>query len=162
MNSPHCRGCPACGQHKMSWAAYITNSLVNRQDAAGHVYNNVLTEAAIMGLDGAEWAKTAGLTVKADEVKALVTLLAQKDNTTPSVLIGGKKYQVTNFESGKVVYLKIKDGGATVAKTNKALIIGVYSTTKKYKVDGKELAQSVGMCNTAVEELANQLSGQGY
>ena len=146
----------------MSWAAYITNSLVNRQDAAGHVYNNVLTEAAIMGLDGAEWAKTAGLTVKPDEVKALVTLLAQKTNATPSVVIGGKKYQVTNFESDKVVYLKIKDGGATVAKTGKALIIGVYSTTKKYKYDGKELPQSVGMCNTAVEELANQLKGQGY
>ena len=28
--------------------------------------------------------------------------------------------------------------------------------------DGKELSQSVGMCNTAVEELANQLKGQGY
>ena len=37
----------------MSWAAYITNSLVNRQDANGHVYNNVLVEAAIMGQNGA-------------------------------------------------------------------------------------------------------------
>jgi hypothetical protein len=146
----------------MSWAAYITNSLVNRQDAAGHVYNNVLTEAAIIGLNGAEWAKTNGLTVKPDEVKALTTLFKQKTNSIPSVILGGKKYQVTHYETDAFAYLKIKDGGATVAKTAQAFIIGVYNTTKKYKYDGKELPQSVGMCNTVVEELANQLKGQGY
>ena len=146
----------------MSWGAYITNSLVNKQDAAGHVYNNVLTEAAIMGLNGAEWAKTAGLTVKPDEIKALTSLFDQKTNSVPSIMLGGKKYQVTHYEQGTFAYLKIKDGGATVAKTNKAFIIGVYNTTKKYKYDGKELPQSVGMCNTVVEELANQLKGQGF
>ena len=142
----------------MSWGAYITNSLVNKQDAAGHVYNNVLTEAAIMGLNGAEWAKTAGLTVKPDEIKALTSLFDQKSNSVPSIMLGGKKYQVTHYEQGTFAYLKIKDGGATVAKTNQAFIIGVYNTTKKYKYDGKELPQSVGMCNTVVEELANQLN----
>ena len=146
----------------MSWGAYITNSLVNKQDAAGHVYNNVLTEAAIMGLNGAEWAKTAGLTVKGDEIKALISLFDQKTNSVPSIILGGKKYQVTHYEQGAFAYLKIKDGGATVAKTNQAFIIGVYNTTKKYKYDGKELPQSVGMCNTVVEELANQLKGQGF
>ena len=146
----------------MSWAAYISNSLVNRQDAAGHVYNNVLTGAAIYGHNGAEWATTQGLTIKPDEIKAIANVFNQKTNSIPSIVFGGKKYQITHYEQGKFMYCKIKDGGATVAKTNKALIIGVYSTTKKYKVDGKELAQSVGMCNTAVEELANQLSGQGY
>ena len=70
----------------MSWGAYITNALVNKQDAAGHVYNNVLTEAAIMGFDGAEWAKTAGLTVKQDEIKKLNELFKQSENNTPSVM----------------------------------------------------------------------------
>ncbi len=40
----------------MSWADYISNSLINKQDAAGHVYNNVLTQAAIYGFNGAKWA----------------------------------------------------------------------------------------------------------
>ena len=147
----------------MSWGDYITNSLVNRQDANGHVYNNVLTEAAIMGFDGAEWAKTAGLSVKQDEVKKLNDLFKQSENNTPSIMLGGKKYQVTHYETNAFVYLKIKEGGATVAKTNKAYIIGVYNTSKNYTYDGKKtLPQGVGMCNTVVEDLANQLKGQGY
>ena len=147
----------------MSWGDYITNSLVNRQDANGHVYNNVLTEAAIMGFDGAEWAKTAGLSVKQDEIKKLNDLFKQSENNTPSIMLGGKKYQVTHYEKNAFVYLKIKEGGATVAKTNKAYIIGVYNTSKNYTYDGKKtLPQGVGMCNTVVEDLANQLKGQGY
>ena len=146
----------------MSWGDYITRSLVNRQDANGHVYNNVLTEAAIMGMDGAEWAKTAGLSVKPDEIKKLNELFKQSENNTPSIMLGGKKYQVTHYEKNAFVYLKIKEGGATVAKTNKAFIIGVYNTSKMYTYDGKQLPQGVGMCNTVVEDLANQLKGQGY
>ena len=146
----------------MSWGDYITRSLVNRQDANGHVYNNVLTEAAIMGMDGAEWAKTAGLSVKPDEIKKLNDLFKQSENNTPSIMLGGKKYQVTHYEKNAFVYLKIKEGGATVAKTNKAFIIGVYNTSKNYTYDGKPLPQGVGMCNTVVEDLANQLKGQGY
>ena len=61
----------------MSWGAYITNSLVNKQDANNHVYNNVLTEAALMGYNGAEWAKTSGLTVSKAEVDKLNELFKQ-------------------------------------------------------------------------------------
>ena len=117
----------------MSWGDYITNSLVNRQDANKHVYNNVLTEAAIVGINGAEWAKTPGLSVKPDEIKKLVELFKQSENNTPSIMLGGKKYQVTHYEKNAFVYLKIKEGGATVAMTNQAFIIGVYNTSKMYK-----------------------------
>jgi profilin len=146
----------------MSWGAYITNSLVNKQDANGHVYNDALTEAAIMGHNGAEWAKTAGLTIAPDEIKNINTLFGQKNNSIPSIVMGGKKYQVTHYEEGAFAYLKIKDGGATIAKTNQAYIIGVYNTTKKYKYDGKEMPQSVGVCNTMVEDLAATLKGMNY
>ena len=146
----------------MSWAAYISNSLVNRQDAAKHVYNNVLTGAAIYGHNGAEWATTQGLTIKPDEIKAIANVFNQKTNSIPSIVFGGKKYQITHYEQGKFMYCKIKDGGATVAKTTQAYIFGIYNTTQKYKYDGKEMPQSVGMCNTAVEELANSLVSQGF
>ena len=92
----------------MSWGDYITRSLVNRQDANGHVYNNVLTEAAIMGMDGAEWAKTAGLSVKPDEIKKLNELFKQSENNTPSIMLGGKKYQVTHYEKMLLSILKLR------------------------------------------------------
>ena len=145
----------------MSWEPYINNALLNKS-ANGHVYNNVLTEAAIIGHDGVAWANTTGLSIKKDEIKKLNDLFKQSSNNTPSLMLGGKKYQVTHYETNAFVYLKIKDGGATVAKTGKAFIIGVYNTTKNYKYDGKELPQGVGMCNTVVEELANQLKGLGF
>ena len=147
----------------MSWGAYITNSLVNRTDAAKHVYNNILTEAAILGHNGAEWAKTNGLSVKPNEVKEIAAIFAQKgSNSIPSLNLGGKKYQVTHYEPGKTIYLKISGGGGTIAKTKQAYIIGIYNTTQKYKYDGKDMPQSPGMCNTAVEETANGLIASGY
>ena len=146
----------------MSWDDWVKNSLINCTDH-GHSYANVLTEAAIVGFNGAIWASTAGLEIKGDEVKKLDELFKQTDNNTPSIIIGGKKYQVTHYEPNAFVYLKIKEGGATIAKTNQAYVVGIYSTAKKYKTgEGKELPQSVGMCNTVVENLAATLKGQNY
>ena len=146
----------------MSWTDYISNSLINKQDAAGHVYNNVLTQAAIYGHNGAKWASTDKFDIGADEINKLNDFFKQTSNGTPSIMMGGKKYQVTHYEPGAFAYLKIKEGGATIAKMNQAYIIGVYSTTANYMKDGKPMPQSVGMCNTVVEELANQLKGMGY
>ena len=147
----------------MSWADYINNCLLNKQDAAKHVYNNVLTQAAIYGFDGAKWAATDKFDVSADEIKKLNDFFKQSSNGTPSIMMGGKKYQVTHYEPGAFAYLKIKEGGATVAKTNQAYIIGIYSTTANYIYDGKKsMPQSVGMCNTVVEELAKTLKELNY
>ena len=146
----------------MSWAAYISNSLINKQDAAGHVYNNALTQAAIYGHNGAKWASTDKFDISADEINKFNDFFKQSTNGTPSIMMGGKKYQVTHYEPNAFAYLKIKEGGATIAKTNQAYIIGVYSTTANYLYDGKSLPQSVGICNTMVEDLAAQLKGLGY
>ena len=146
----------------MSWDDWVKNSLINCTDH-GHSYMNVLTDGAIVGFDGAVWARTDGIDIKPDECKKLNELLNQSENNTPSVVVGGKKYQVTHYEPNAFVYLKIKEGGATIAKTNKAFVVGIYSTAKKYKTgEGKELPQSVGMCNTVVENLAATLKGMNY
>ena len=146
----------------MSWNDWVKNSLINCTDH-GHSYMNVLTDGAIVGFDGAVWARTDGIDIKPDECKKLNELLNQSENNTPSVVVGGKKYQVTHYEPNAFVYLKIKEGGATIAKTNQAYVVGIYSTAKKYKTgEGKELPQSVGMCNTVVENLAATLKGMNY
>ena len=146
----------------MSWNDWVKNSLINCTDH-GHSYMNVLTDGAIVGFDGAVWARTDGIDIKPDECKKLNELLNQSENNTPSIMVGGKKYQVTHYEPNAFVYLKIKEGGATIAKTNQAYVVGIYSTAKKYKTgEGKELPQSVGMCNTVVENLAATLKGMNY
>ena len=146
----------------MSWTDYINNSLLNKQDAAGHVYNNVLTQAAIYGHNGAKWAATDKFEIGADEINKFNDFFKQTSNLTPSLMMGGKKYQVTHYEPNAFAYLKIKEGGATIAKTNQAYIIGIYSTTSNYLYDGKPLPQNVGTCNTVVEELAKTLKDLGY
>ena len=146
----------------MSWNDWVKNSLINCTDH-GHSYMNVLTDGAIVGFDGAVWARTDGIDIKPDECKKLEELFKQSENNTPSIMVGGKKYQVTHYEPNAFVYLKIKEGGATIAKTGKAYVVGIYSTAKKYKTgEGKELPQSVGMCNTVVENLAATLKGMNY
>ena len=145
----------------MSWADGIINCLVNKI-YKGHKYQNILTDAAIIGHDGAVLATTVGIAVKPEEVKKLHELFKQSDNKTPSIIVGGKKYHVIHYEAGKFVYLKNYGGGATIAPTKKVFIIGIYNTSKKYKYDGKDLPQCVGMCNTVVEELADDLKRMGY
>ena len=146
----------------MSWIDYINNALLNKKDAAGHVYNNVLTQAAIYGHNGAKWAATDKFEIGADEINKFNDFFKQTSNLTPSLMMGGKKYQVTHYEPNAFAYLKIKEGGATIAKTNQAYIIGIYSTTSNYLYDGKPLPQNVGTCNTVVEELAKTLKDLGY
>ena len=146
----------------MSWEDYINNALLNKQDAAGHVYKNVLTKAAIYGLDGTKWAATYKFDVSADEIKKLNDFFKQSSNETPSIMIRGKKYHVTHYEPGALAYLRIINGGATIAKTNEAYIIGIYDTNDTYKHDGISMPQSFGMCNTVVEELAKTLKELNY
>ena len=146
----------------MSWEDYINNALINKQDAAGHVYKNVLTQAAIYGFDGTKWAATDNFRVSADEIKKLNDFFKQSSNETPSIMMGGKKYQVTNYEPGALTYLKIIGGGATVAKTNHAYIIGIYYYDCHCLYDRKSMPQNFGMCNTVVEELAKTLKELNY
>ena len=146
----------------MSWEDYIIYSLINKQDAVGHVYENVLTKAAIYGFNGAKWAATDKFYVSENEIKKLNAFFLQYSNVTQSLMMGGKKYQVIHYQPGAFAYLKIKDGGATVAKTNQAYVIGIYNIYSTYLYDGKSMPQCVGMCNTVVEELAKTLKELNY
>jgi len=58
-----------------------------------------LTEAAIVGLDGAVWARSEGLDTKPNEVKKLEELFKQSANITPSIVVERKKYQIFLFTS---------------------------------------------------------------
>ena len=146
----------------MGWGVYISNYLINKQDNY-HIYNNILTEAAIIGHNGISWANTKFFIITKDEVDQLTILFKQTGaNNIPSVQLAGKKYQVIHYNPGFSTYLKIFEGGATVAKTNHSYIIGVYNERHCYVKDKKNLRQCSGMCNVVVEELAIKLKKLGY
>ena len=149
-------------EKKTSWGDYIKICLINKKDCSGNIYNNVLVEAAIIGFNGAEWARTEGITVSKEEVNTLNKLFNQNEsNEIISIYLGGKKYQVIHKDYYSV-YLKMKDRGATVAKTNHAFIIGIFDYYKYYKYNGKELPQCFGMCNMVVEDFASVLRLMNY
>ena len=55
-----------------------------------------------------------------------------------------------------------KNKEVCIAKSNMAYVIGVFSTSKKMKFDGKEENQNPGMCNKVVEELQEYLISLNY
>lgn len=147
-----------------NWVSWIENMLINKQDIFGHVYQNVLTEAAIINIYGEEMARTDGLLLQKNEVQELKKLF-EFDNNSYTILyvnLAGKKYRVIHYVKNFSAYLKINEGGATVAKTQNLFIIGVYNNTQKYIYDGQIKRQCIGMCNTVVEDAAIDLKKKYY
>ena len=145
----------------MSWEKFIEDKIINYVTEEGHNYERACSNGAIFGLDGSKWATSEKFPVSADEVKAITKFF--NDHQAISLMIAGKKYQVTcNNQDSNSVYLKVTGGGACVAKTNKAIVIGTYDTNQKTKIDKVEKTQNVGYCNSAVENLQQYLIGIGY
>ena len=150
------------------WCLYIEKKLINNIDIYGHVCDNVLTEAAIIGngINFEEFARTEGLSVTKKEVDDIKKLF-KCDNYSYSehilyLALAGKKYRIIHYEKNEFVYLKINEGGATIAKSRKLFIIGVYNNTKNYLYDGVIKKQNIGMCNTIVEDLAIYLKNHNF
>ena len=140
-----------------TWGDYIKNALLNKT-RDGHIYNNVLIEAAIAGFDGSIWACTNGLLLKKDEVENLKKILFDKGNSINSFIISNKEYEITSYNKGFSLNFILGDNiGGTIAKSNLALIIGLYDKNKFYRIDGEEANQNSGLCKMVVEDLANLL-----
>ena len=145
------------------WCSYIKNSLINSQDC-GHIYRNVLIQAAIVGINGNIYARTNGINFKDGEIQAFNELFKTGlISYRASILkISGKTYRVIHFEKDKLAYLNVIEGGACICKTSKLYIIGIYNRTQRYTCDEVVKYQNVGMCNTVVENTANLLKRYNY
>ena len=72
----------------------------------------------------------------------------------PGIWMNGEVYHLIDYRDDvDTAYLKSEKGGACVVKTNKLIIIGVWS---------KEAKQNGGDCNDAVERLAENFKNSGY
>ena len=169
----------------MSWTDYVSNWIINYTDeTAGKLYENACETGGIVAhADGVVWAAHPGFTftnykvdiekddgsgtVKTD-IDEFANLKGAFENNGVVTGKGGlrinkEKFFLVSYDSDKkVMYLKKNGGGAAVAKTGLAFVIGIFSSSKKTKVHQAEkatteLTQSPGITNIAVDKLQDFL-----
>ncbi|KAL2619944.1 hypothetical protein R1flu_000149 [Riccia fluitans] len=108
----------------MSWQSYVDDHLMCEVSPGHH-----LTSAAIIGQDGVVWAQSAEFpNLHPDEITRIVKGMDDSSQIAASGLfLGGQKYMVIQGEAGQVIRGKKGSGGATIKKTNSALVIGIYA-----------------------------------
>ena len=158
----------------MSWDDYVAKKIVN-SDYKGHKLEKMCESGALLDLNaGTPWTKgfnmgkikveSDGKKIEVDQAANLIDALKQKSGNTSKpggIYLNGEKYIVVSYD-GEKLYLKKNGGGATIAKTGKALVVGTWAQKIKGKYDGKDKAQNTGDCNSCVEDLAEYLKSINY
>eukprot|EP00727_Mastigamoeba_balamuthi_P010639 m51a1_g6198 putative profilin i (128) ;mRNA; f:105585-106389 len=103
----------------MSWQAYVDQQLV----ATG-----LVSEAAILGLDGNVWAKSANFNLKAGEGAKLASNFKDAASVQGSgIFVNGNKYMTLRADGQSIYGKKAGAGGVVTVKTKQAVLVGVYA-----------------------------------
>lgn len=173
-----------------SWGAFIQNYLVNNVHGETTVYG-ACEHGALVGVDGTVWASTDGFklnssssvevakddgsteSVTINEFDHIIDAVSNKGDTRKmkkgGVHFMGSKWVVLDGYVGEgyyTQYFKKAEGGAAVTVTEKGnVIIGTFNSGAKAVLlkDGKQkdVKQSVGYCNSAVDDLSKVLVQSG-
>ncbi|KAI7879733.1 Profilin/allergen [Lichtheimia hyalospora FSU 10163] len=126
----------------MSWQQYVDSNLIG---------TGSVSQAAIYGHNGSQWAVSPGFQLKAEEVQEIVNGFTNPDGIRASgVHANGVKYFVLRADE-RSIYGKKNADGICLVKTNQAVLVGVYT-------EGIQ----PGMCTKVVEGLADYLISVGY
>ncbi|MCL4125535.1 UNVERIFIED_CONTAM: hypothetical protein GTU68_006319 [Idotea baltica] len=126
----------------MSWQTYVDSNLVGT--------NNVKC-AAICGLDGSIWAKSADWNVTQAEVATISKNFEDAGNLAMTgLMLAGEKYFYLSGDSS-IVRGKKGANGVHIAKTKTALIVSMYAEPTQ-----------PNQCALVVEALADYLKEQNY
>ena len=148
------------GDIKGNWLDFINNLLLNRLTDEGHLYNNILIEAAIFGFDGSLWA---GVKAKWKlEFDTLKDIFSKKSISYKTLMINEKSYKITNYNEGLSIEFKEGKQGGTIARTNLSFIIGIYDENNTYLEDGIRKNQNSDLCKFVVEDFAKYLIKLNY
>jgi profilin len=166
----------------MSWQDYVNGYLVNWVDTNqdNKTYKNVCEHGALVGNgDGTVWAKTDNfsfgvfkvqvekddgsgqVTVDVDEFANLKDAFENEGTTKRQggLRINNEKYFMVSFDKDRnVMYLKKNGGGACVARSGLAYVIGTFNSSMKCNVAGKDIPQSPGNTNLVCEKLQEFLT----
>ena len=145
-----------------TWATYIYNGLLNKEDTDGNIYNDILVEAAIIGLNGVIWSHTVNLSLNAGEIETLNNIFNERTSSVSSISISNKKYEIVNYKQGFSIDFTFDEEGGTIAKTNLSFIVGLYNKNKFYRLNGEKHNQCLKICNYVVEDIANEFKKFNY
>ena len=144
------------------WGSYIFNMLLNKKDTEGNIYNNILYDAAIIGLNGLIWSSTVNFSLNAGSIETLNNIFNKKLSSISSISIRNKTYKIVNYKQGFSIDFTFDEEGGTIAKTNLSFVVGLYNKNKFYMLNGEKHNQCLKICNYVVEDLANELKNQNY
>mmetsp|Transcript_33187 Transcript_33187/g.34489 ORF Transcript_33187/g.34489 Transcript_33187/m.34489 type:complete len:177 (-) Transcript_33187:80-610(-) len=173
-----------------SWGKILENYIVNNVHGDTTIYG-ACEAGALIGADGTVWAATQGFALnpsskikvakedgtseettinELDHIKDAIT----NQGDTQKMKKGGVHFLGTKWvvldgyqgEDYRTQYFRKEGGGAAITMTSKGnLVLGTWTqTTKAISVkDGvqKEVKQSVGFCNNAVDDLSKVVVGSG-
>ena len=101
----------------MSWQEYVDNQLVG---------TGLVESAAIVGLDGSIWAKTANFDLQAAEAKTFATNYTKVSHFQANGVVLAKTKYVFLSGTDRVLRGKKDKEGIHCMKTNTGIIIAIY------------------------------------
>ena len=99
-----------------SWGTYIYYMLLNKKDTDGNIYNDILVEAAIIGLNGTIWSHSVGLSLNAGEIETLNNIFNERTSSVSSISISNKKYEIVNYKQGFSIDFTFDEEGGQLPK----------------------------------------------
>ena len=163
-----------------SWSDFVYNIQNQWYKTSGtHKVKNVCQHAAIVGLEGAVWAASSAwpgfheydhacenedgstVNIKMKEIESVLAAIKGNRNPTKAgIRMNKTKFvYVTHDADANMVILSKQGGGATIVKTNKALVIGVWDKDTQ-RSDGQP--QDGGTCTMMTERVAKFMKEQGF
>eukprot|EP01112_Ceratiomyxa_fruticulosa_P011743 TRINITY_DN3214_c0_g1_i1.p2 TRINITY_DN3214_c0_g1~~TRINITY_DN3214_c0_g1_i1.p2 ORF type:complete len:127 (+),score=31.23 TRINITY_DN3214_c0_g1_i1:102-482(+) len=126
----------------MSWQAYVDDQLIG---------SGMVSQAAILGLDGQVWASSASCSLKKEEATKIVSQFSDPNGALQSgVTVGGVKYLAIRADD-RSIYGKKGATGVVACKTAQAVLVALYGETVQ-----------PGQATNVVEKLADYLRENGY
>lgn len=145
------------------WKKYITNFLLNNNTIFGNdIYNNILTKAALVGVNGTFWAYTANFNLSPYNFEVLKKKFENGMDKNKEIILGDNKYKIIDFKKDFSIDLEEGECGGTIAKTNIGFIFGFYNSKVYFKMNGIAKKQNLEICNKVVENLALKLKSMNY
>ena len=125
------------------WQGYIDNNLIG----SGHMHIACILSKA----DGSYWAYGGSYVPQPDEITHILKAIGDPDLAqSKGFHLAGSKCFTLRANPG-LVYCKLGSGGACIAASATAIVVGIYG-------EGTNPAN----CNMTVEGIAKYLSDNGY